>query len=162
VVLTTLPSDKYTAEKILSLYRLRWQVELFFKRIKSIGGMRRLPVWNERSAEVYALAKKLFFIFMDADTFLPPVAPHGDGDTWDEDFDGGGMDDDFLWEEFRRQCRRCEAMLAHRVPDAHVADYRRIRASQHERELRRRRKRSLQMYKTSCQRAMQVAGETSA
>ena len=42
-VLTTLPAQKATAVQILLLYRLRWQVELLFKRLKSLLHLDKLP-----------------------------------------------------------------------------------------------------------------------
>jgi len=42
VVITSLPAS-ISATDILSLYRLRWQVELYFKRLKSIMGFGELP-----------------------------------------------------------------------------------------------------------------------
>lgn len=35
-VITTLPADRFLPEAVLSLYRLRWQIELAFKRLKSL------------------------------------------------------------------------------------------------------------------------------
>ncbi len=37
VVITTLPEDQWSDEAVLRLYRARWQIELFFKRMKSIA-----------------------------------------------------------------------------------------------------------------------------
>lgn len=42
ILMTSLPED-ITAEDILDLYRMRWQVELAFKRLKSIFGLGHLP-----------------------------------------------------------------------------------------------------------------------
>jgi hypothetical protein len=51
VVFTTVTKDKLHAERVLELYRLRWQVELHIKRDKSIAGLDRLP--NRRPDTVY-------------------------------------------------------------------------------------------------------------
>jgi hypothetical protein len=51
VVFTTVSKDKLHAERVLELYRLRWQVELHIKRDKSIAGLDRLP--NRRPDTVY-------------------------------------------------------------------------------------------------------------
>jgi hypothetical protein len=51
VVVTSLP-DTITAEQILETYRLRWQVEIQFKRLKSILGFGELP--KRRSGSVTA------------------------------------------------------------------------------------------------------------
>jgi hypothetical protein len=39
VLITNLPADKFTLEEICVLYRVRWQVELLFKRWKSLVGL---------------------------------------------------------------------------------------------------------------------------
>jgi hypothetical protein len=39
LLLTSLPADTWPAERVLAAYRLRWQIELLFKRWKSIIGM---------------------------------------------------------------------------------------------------------------------------
>jgi hypothetical protein len=36
LVLSTLPAKDWTAQQVLSLYRARWQIEIFFKRIKQL------------------------------------------------------------------------------------------------------------------------------
>jgi IS4 transposase len=51
VVFTTVPKDTLSAERVLELYRLRWQIELHIKRDKSIAGLNRLP--NRRPDTVY-------------------------------------------------------------------------------------------------------------
>jgi hypothetical protein len=43
VLFTTVPSSRLGAEQLIELYRLRWQVELAFKRDKSIAGLDKLP-----------------------------------------------------------------------------------------------------------------------
>lgn len=156
VVVTTLPADKYTPEAVLRLYRLRWQVELLFKRMKSIGEVRRMPVWNDGSCQVYLLAKKLLFMLMDADSCLPAVMPGGDSTPWEEEFcdDDVDMEDDFLWEDFRRKYHGIAARLCYRIPDSKLPELKRLRKLQHDRERRRKRLRSLQMYRMSCQRAV--------
>lgn len=42
-VLTTLPAEKATPLQILLLYKIRWQVELLFKRLKSVLNLDALP-----------------------------------------------------------------------------------------------------------------------
>src|SRR6185369_11619715 len=43
IVVTSLPRHSYTAKDILAVYRLRWQIELAFKRLKSLLHIDRLP-----------------------------------------------------------------------------------------------------------------------
>ncbi len=51
-VFTTVPNEKLSAEQILELYRLRWQIEIEIKREKSIGGLDKLP--NFRADTIHA------------------------------------------------------------------------------------------------------------
>ena len=55
---TSLP-ERVAATQILQLYRLRWQIELVFKRMKSILGLGHLPKKDPRSAQAW-LEGKLF------------------------------------------------------------------------------------------------------
>lgn len=43
MLFTTVPRDRLSAAKLIELYRLRWQIELEFKRDKSIAGLGDLP-----------------------------------------------------------------------------------------------------------------------
>ena len=58
LVWTTLPETVKTAQ-ILEFYRLRWQIELVFKRMKSILGLGHLPKKDPLSAQAW-LEGKLF------------------------------------------------------------------------------------------------------
>jgi len=42
-ILTTLPSERASPEEIMRMYRLRWQIELLFKRLKSLLHLDALP-----------------------------------------------------------------------------------------------------------------------
>ncbi len=53
---TSLPPE-IAAEQVLELYRLRWQVELVFKRMKSILGLGHLPKKDPRSAQAWLVGK---------------------------------------------------------------------------------------------------------
>lgn len=55
-VWTTLP-DAFSAEAVLELYRLRWQIELAFKRMKSILGLGHLPKKDPASARAWLHGK---------------------------------------------------------------------------------------------------------
>ena len=59
VVFTTVPRDRLICQMILRLYRLRWQVELEFKRDKSITGLDRLPNFRSDTIESWLYAKLL-------------------------------------------------------------------------------------------------------
>jgi hypothetical protein len=59
VIFTTIPKGRLGTHQILDLYRLRWQVELEFKRDKSITGLDRLPNFRPDTIESWIYAKLL-------------------------------------------------------------------------------------------------------
>jgi hypothetical protein len=56
-VLTTLPEDLATDDVVLELYRLRWQIELFFKRCQGLLHFDPLRAFDPRLVRTYCLAK---------------------------------------------------------------------------------------------------------
>jgi hypothetical protein len=56
-VITSVKREVLTAEKIMALYRLRWQIELAFKRLKSILGLGHLPKTDPDSAKAWLHGK---------------------------------------------------------------------------------------------------------
>lgn len=58
IIFTTLPSE-YPLEVILEWYRLRWQVELAFKRLKSLIHLGHLPKHDETSSRAWLYGKLL-------------------------------------------------------------------------------------------------------
>jgi hypothetical protein len=65
LLVTSLPADSWSAEQILQLYRLRWQVELHFKRLKSILHLDDLRVQCDDLAQSYLLSKLLAALVVD-------------------------------------------------------------------------------------------------
>lgn len=65
ILLTSLPADAFTTSDILALYRLRWRIELGFKRLKSLVGLKQPPGTNERSARPYVLAHLLMILLLE-------------------------------------------------------------------------------------------------
>jgi hypothetical protein len=57
IVFTTLTSE--SAADVLECYRLRWQIELAFKRMKTIAQLGHLPKHDERSARAWLYGKLL-------------------------------------------------------------------------------------------------------
>lgn len=57
MLVTTVPSTRLGTAQLIELYRLRWQVELHFKREKSIGGLDRLPNFIAATITSWILAK---------------------------------------------------------------------------------------------------------
>ncbi|MER9484140.1 transposase [Mesorhizobium sp. M0494] len=77
MLLTSAPADELTADEVLQTYRLRWQVELAFKRLKSGMGIHKLPARDERLARSWLTAHLILALMIDdaSPTFstLPPV-----------------------------------------------------------------------------------------
>jgi Transposase DDE domain. len=74
-VWTTL-SNSFPASTVLELYRLRWQIELAFKRMKSIMGLGHLPKKDPASARAWLHGKIFASLLVErmveaADTFSP-------------------------------------------------------------------------------------------
>ena len=53
---TSLP-DSFSAELVLEYYRRRWQIELAFKRLKSLAGLGHLPKKDPASARAWLYGK---------------------------------------------------------------------------------------------------------
>lgn len=64
-VLTTLPESVVTAEQVLELYRCRWQIELAFKRLKSLLSIGALPKTDPESCRAWMQAKVLTALLTD-------------------------------------------------------------------------------------------------
>jgi len=56
-VFTTLPHHAATADQVLEGYRLRWQIELTFKRLKSIVQLGHVPKLDDQSSRSWLLGK---------------------------------------------------------------------------------------------------------
>ena len=65
ILVTSLKSEEFTTEDILALYRLRWRIELAFKRLKSLVGLKGPPGFDERSAKPYLLAHLLVILLLE-------------------------------------------------------------------------------------------------
>ena len=76
VIWTSIGRDELTAKRVLELYRLRWQIELTFKRCKSILGLGQLPKHADASSRAWLHGKLLVAMLVeklieDADAFSP-------------------------------------------------------------------------------------------
>jgi IS4 transposase len=60
---TSLPKTGYAAKDILAVYRLRWQIELAFKRLKSLLRIDQLPTWTERTSRSWLYAHLVLALF---------------------------------------------------------------------------------------------------
>lgn len=59
LVFTTLPSQQFSSDEILEWYRVRWQIELVFKRMKSLAQLGHLPKHDAQSARAWLYGKLL-------------------------------------------------------------------------------------------------------
>ena len=64
-VFTTLPEDSLNSKEILQLYRARWQIELCFKRMKSLLKLGHLPKRNDVSARAWIQGKLLTVLLIE-------------------------------------------------------------------------------------------------
>jgi hypothetical protein len=65
LVLTSLPVEEFSASQVLQLYRSRWQVELAFKRLKSLLGAGHVPKSDDASARAWMQAKILTSLLLE-------------------------------------------------------------------------------------------------
>ncbi len=65
LVLTNLPISPWSAPEVLGLYRLRWQVEMLMKRLKSLLVLDGLRAQSPELAQTYLLGKLLGALLLD-------------------------------------------------------------------------------------------------
>jgi hypothetical protein len=59
VVFTTLTNEECSTQEVLNWYRVRWQIELAFKRLKSLAELGHLPKYDECSSRAWLYGKLL-------------------------------------------------------------------------------------------------------
>jgi hypothetical protein len=64
-VLTSLPADKYDARTVLNLYRLRWQIEIAFKRLKSLVRIDKFMAKSDVLAKCYITAGLILALLIE-------------------------------------------------------------------------------------------------
>lgn len=65
VLFTTTPASRLSAAQCIELYRLRWQVELQFKRWKTLCGFDRMPNFRPDTIESWLYAKILAAVLLE-------------------------------------------------------------------------------------------------
>ena len=73
---TTANRHSFKGQELLSLYRGRWQIELVFKRLKSIIGIGHLPKQNPESCKAWLMGKMFVALlvermYQEAEFFSP-------------------------------------------------------------------------------------------
>ena len=54
---TTLPKHQASTRQVLECYRLRWQIELTFKRLKSVVQLGHVPKQDDQSSRAWLYGK---------------------------------------------------------------------------------------------------------
>jgi hypothetical protein len=65
ILATSPPRNGYSAKAVLAAYRLRWQIELAFKRLKSLLHIDRLPTHTERGSRSWLYAHLILALLCD-------------------------------------------------------------------------------------------------
>jgi hypothetical protein len=65
ILVTSLKPHEFATDDVLALYRLRWRIELAFKRLKSLIGLKGPPGTDERSAKPHILAHLLVILLLE-------------------------------------------------------------------------------------------------
>jgi hypothetical protein len=65
LLLTNLPEETWSARLVLVLYRMRWQIELCIKRLKSLLKFDHVRAKDPRLVQTYLLAKLLMALLVD-------------------------------------------------------------------------------------------------
>jgi hypothetical protein len=65
LLLTSLPADTFPAGEVLGLYRLRWQIELAFKRMKSLAGLDTLQAKKPNLARAWIYARLIAILIAE-------------------------------------------------------------------------------------------------
>ena len=75
LLLTSLPADAFPPTDILALYRFRWQIELAFKRFKSLAGLDMLPAKKPELARAWIYARLIVAIIAEQIAGQVPDSP---------------------------------------------------------------------------------------
>jgi hypothetical protein len=82
LLLTSLPATIFPPAEILALYRFRWQIELAFKRFKSLAGLDTLPAKKPELARAWIYARLIVAIIAERIAGqVPDSSPSGQGNT---------------------------------------------------------------------------------
>src|SRR5262249_57584681 len=59
------PADTFPPADILTLYRFRWQIEMAFKRFKSLAGLDQLPAKKPELARAWIYARLIVAVIAE-------------------------------------------------------------------------------------------------
>ena len=101
VVAVTSLDDSITTEQVLELYRMRWQIELVFKRFKSIFGGREFTARKEEPVKAWFYGKLLLAIVCETlakkGRFSPSEQSDGDCETFSVERTSGSILSDIIF-----------------------------------------------------------------
>jgi hypothetical protein len=66
ILITSLPAADFSCEQILDLYRLRWRIEIAFKRMKSLAGLAGPPGTCPLAAKAWVLCHLIAVLLTEA------------------------------------------------------------------------------------------------
>jgi hypothetical protein len=75
MLLTSLPADTFPASDVLTIYRFRWQIELAFKRMKSLAGLDELAAKKPELAKAWIYARLIAFFIAERKAGEVPESP---------------------------------------------------------------------------------------
>ena len=75
MLVTALPPDIFPAADVLAIYRFRWQIELAFKRMKSIAGLDELAAKKPELAQAWIYARLIAFLVAERNAGEVPESP---------------------------------------------------------------------------------------
>lgn len=75
MLLTSLPADVFPACDVLAIYRFRWQIELAFKRMKSLAGLDELAAKDPALAQAWIYARLIAFLIAEQIAGQVPDSP---------------------------------------------------------------------------------------
>ena len=82
LLLTSLPPAVFATTDVLALYRCRWQLELAFKRMKSLAGLDQLAAKKPELARAWIYARLIAFLIAEQSAGqVPDSPPSGPGPT---------------------------------------------------------------------------------
>ena len=65
IYLTSLSPDEASAQEVVRLYTMRWQIELAFKRLKSLGGFDAVRASDPRLVKTWLLAHLIAAVLVE-------------------------------------------------------------------------------------------------
>ncbi len=75
MLVTSLPADAFPAGDVLAIYRFRWQIELAFKRMKSLAGLDELAARDPALAQAWIYARLIAFLIAEQIAGQVPDSP---------------------------------------------------------------------------------------